>query len=248
MSTEPQHPPFAASTPHDATTPVLGTERSPNVVALLTIVTLGLYLIYWWYTVNREMRDFARTVQPTHPLAASSPGTSTLAVTLGALIIVPVFVTAHSTARRVCEAMEDLRVKALTRLAGDLGFPKVWAESAREARDVHREGLTWRRAALAAAGVAALMAAPALVLVAAPAGLAGGAAIVAGLAALGPGGMLGGVAIVGLVGGAGGAAAATALTSGSAAQVQRNVVHLQALAKASRWLGHAAPGHREWSS
>ena len=87
---------------------------------------------------------------------------------------------------------EDLRVKALTRLAGDLGFPKVWAERvsecAREARDVHREGLTWRRAALAAAGVAALMAAPALVLVAAPAGLAGGAAIVAGLAALGPGG------------------------------------------------------------
>jgi len=147
---------------------------------------------------------------------------------------------------------EDLRVKALTRLAGDLGFPKVWAERvsecAREARDVHREGLTWRRAALAAAGVAALIAAPALVLVAAPAGLAGGAAIVAGLAALGPGGMLGGVAIVGLVGGAGGAAAATALTSGSAAQVQRNVVHLQALAKASRRLGHAAPGHREWSA
>ena len=147
---------------------------------------------------------------------------------------------------------EDLRVKALTRLAGDLGFPKVWAERvsecAREARDVHREGLTWRRAALAAAGAAALMAAPALVLVAAPAGLAGGAAIVAGLAALGPGGMLGGVAIVGLVGGAGGAAAATALTSGSAAQVQRNVVHLQALAKASRQLGHAAPGHREWSA
>ena len=128
MSTEPQPPPFAASTPHGATTtdpaprptspvtpasagyapptmPVVGAERSPNVVALLSIVTLGLYLIYWWYTVNREMRDFARTVQPTHPLAASSPGTSTLAVTLGALIIVPVFVTAHSTARRVCEAM-----------------------------------------------------------------------------------------------------------------------------------------------
>ena len=128
MSTEPQHPPFAASTPLGATTtdpaprspfpvppapagyappttPVLGAERSPGVVALLTIVTLGLYLIYWWYTVNREMRDFARTVQPTHPLAATSPGTSTLAMTLGALVIVPVFVTAHSTARRVGEAM-----------------------------------------------------------------------------------------------------------------------------------------------
>ena len=52
-------------------TPVLGAERNPNVVAVLSIVTLGLYLIYWWYTVNREMRDFARTVQPTHPLASS---------------------------------------------------------------------------------------------------------------------------------------------------------------------------------
>ena len=105
MSTESQQPPFAASTPHGTTAPVLGTERNPNVVAVLTIVTFGLYLIYWWYIVNREMRDFARTVQPMHPLAATRPGTSTLAVTLGALIIVPVFVTAHSTARRVGEAM-----------------------------------------------------------------------------------------------------------------------------------------------
>ncbi|WP_051324883.1 DUF1707 domain-containing protein [Candidatus Solirubrobacter pratensis] len=85
--------------------PVLGVDRSPGLVALLTVVTLGLYLIYWWYTVNREMRDFARTVQPTHPLAGASPVASTLAMTLGTLIIVPVFVTAHSTARRVGEAM-----------------------------------------------------------------------------------------------------------------------------------------------
>ena len=128
MSTQPQHAPFAAGTTYGATTtdpasqspfpvppaaagcappttPVLGAERNPNVVAVLSIVTFGLYLIYWWYTVNREMRDFARSVQPTHPLAASSPGTSTLAVTLGAFVIVPIFVTAHSTARRVGEAM-----------------------------------------------------------------------------------------------------------------------------------------------
>jgi hypothetical protein len=72
---------------------------------MLTILTLGLYGIYWWYTINRELRDFARSVQPTHPLAGSSPGTSTVALTLGALLVVPVFVTAHSTARRVGEAM-----------------------------------------------------------------------------------------------------------------------------------------------
>jgi hypothetical protein len=75
VSTESQQPPSAAGTSHGVTTPVLGTERNPNVVAVLTIVTFGLYLIYWWYIVNREMRDFARTVQPTHPLAVTSPGT-----------------------------------------------------------------------------------------------------------------------------------------------------------------------------
>ncbi len=84
---------------------VPGVERRPGIVALLSFVTLGLYLIYWWYTVNREMRDFARSVQPTHPLASASPGVSTLAVTLGSLVVVPVFVTAHSTARRVGETM-----------------------------------------------------------------------------------------------------------------------------------------------
>ena len=57
--TEPQYAPPA--------TPVLGAERDPGVVALLTIVTLGIYSIYWWYTVNRELRDFARTVQPGLP-------------------------------------------------------------------------------------------------------------------------------------------------------------------------------------
>ncbi len=92
---------YQAPTPQ----PMLGTERSPGIVALLSIVTIGLYLIYWWYSVNREMRDFARSVQPTHSLAGGSPGTSTLALTLGAFIIVPVWVTAHSTARRVGETM-----------------------------------------------------------------------------------------------------------------------------------------------
>ncbi len=85
--------------------PVLGVERNPGVIVLLSVVTVGLYLIYWWYCVNREVRDFARTAQPTHPLAGASPGMSTLALTLGSFVIVPLFVTAHATARRVGEAM-----------------------------------------------------------------------------------------------------------------------------------------------
>jgi hypothetical protein len=85
-----------------------------------------------------------------------------------------------------------------------------------------------------------------LVLVAAPAGLAGSAAIVAGLAALGPGGMIGGLGIVGLLGSAGGAVTARALVSGTAAQVEETVIHLQAHALAQRDLQVAPAGYPEW--
>ena len=87
-----------------------------------------------------------------------------------------------------------------------------------------------------AGGIAALVAAPYMVAVAAPAGLAGGAGIVAGLAALGPGGMAGGLGMVGLVGGAGGAAIAGGLTAGSAGMVEEKVIYLQALALAEQKL------------
>lgn len=150
------------------------------------------------------------------------------------------------------EVSKHCRRVALQRLATDLGVPSVWADTVTDAeekaRDAHGGGWTWKRSALAVAGAAAIVAAPVLVLAAAPAGLAGGAAIVAGLSALGPGGMLGGVGIVSLLGGAGGALAAQALISGSAAQVEETVIHLQALAKASKELSVASPGNPSWSA
>lgn len=142
------------------------------------------------------------------------------------------------------------RDHALTALAADLGFPSTWAETVIRAEDaaraVHDARWSWRRAAVAVAGIAVIAALPALVLAAAPAGLAGGAAIVAGLAALGPGGMLGGLAIVGLLGGAGGAATAHALTAGTAAQVEENVIYLQSLALAKRHLEYDDGSRPEW--
>jgi hypothetical protein len=146
-----------------------------------------------------------------------------------------------------------VRRGALEALAFDLNVPSQWAETIRKAEGSARKSQrlspwTWRRAALAVAGAAAIVAAPVLVLAAAPAGLTGGAAIVAGLAALGPGGMLGGVGIVGLVGGAGGAAAAQALISGTAAEVEETVIHLQALALSKRELGYDDASVPEWSA
>jgi hypothetical protein len=145
---------------------------------------------------------------------------------------------------------EEQRRKALERLAGDLGFPRTWATTVididKSARSAHGSKLSLPRAAMAIAGAAAIVAAPMLVLVAAPAGLAGGAAIVAGLAALGPGGMIGGLGIVGLLGGAGGAVTARALIAGTAAQVEETVIRLQALALAQRALEVAPPAYAEW--
>jgi hypothetical protein len=150
----------------------------------------------------------------------------------------------------------EARVAALEQLARDLGKPKRFAttiaESEQHARRAHKESrITLKRAALAVAGVAVVMAAPALVLAVAPAGLAGGAAIVGGLAALGPGGMLGGVGIVSALGGAGGLTAGRALMAGTAAQVEETVVFLQAFARSRNQLQQGnlavtAAGHAEW--
>jgi hypothetical protein len=72
--------------------------RDPLGVALLTLVTLGIYFFVWYYKVNREMSDLGRA-RGTDELG-DSPGTSLLAVTLGALIIVPAIVSIYNTFQR----------------------------------------------------------------------------------------------------------------------------------------------------
>jgi hypothetical protein len=64
--------------------------RSPVWVAVLTLITLGIYGIFWWYFIHRELRDYGRA-KGTDELG-TSPGMSTLAVSLGALIIVPAII------------------------------------------------------------------------------------------------------------------------------------------------------------
>lgn len=50
--------------------------RNPWGVLGLSLVTLGIYTIFWWYYINREMADLGRTEG--HNLG-TSPGTSTAA-------------------------------------------------------------------------------------------------------------------------------------------------------------------------
>ena len=84
--------------------PIPGSEKGATirnifVVAILSVVTLGIYVFFWWYFVNREMADLGRARQ-TNELG-TSPGTSLLAITLGALVIVPAIMSIIGTFRRV---------------------------------------------------------------------------------------------------------------------------------------------------
>jgi hypothetical protein len=64
---------------------------------LLSIVTLGIGGIVWYYLINRDAKTLARN-------NAWSPGLSVVAVTLGALIIIPALVSLWRTWSRVREA------------------------------------------------------------------------------------------------------------------------------------------------
>jgi Domain of unknown function (DUF4234) len=72
--------------------------RNPIAVAILTFVTLGIYGIFWWYYINREMADYGRA-RETKELG-DDPTTSTLALFPGGLVVVPAIWTAVTTLRR----------------------------------------------------------------------------------------------------------------------------------------------------
>ena len=77
------------------------TAKIRNIVgvAVLGVITLGIYVIFWWYFINREMADYGRS-RSTKELG-DSPGKSVLAITLGALIIVPAIMSIIKTFKRV---------------------------------------------------------------------------------------------------------------------------------------------------
>jgi Domain of unknown function (DUF4234) len=91
--------------------------RGPIAVAILTIVTLGIYLLFWWYFVNREMADYGRA-RGTNELG-DSPTKSLLALFPGALIVVPALWTTVTTFQRIQAAQ---RLNKQTPINGWLGF------------------------------------------------------------------------------------------------------------------------------
>ena len=72
--------------------------RNPLGVLGLGLITLGIYHFFWWYFVNREMADYG---QANGVDLGDNPVMSVLAVTLGALLIIPPFVSLWRTLRRI---------------------------------------------------------------------------------------------------------------------------------------------------
>jgi Domain of unknown function (DUF4234) len=85
--------------------------RSLFAPALLPIPTLGIYLFFWRYYINRELRDYGKA-KGTNELG-TSPGTSVLAITLGALVIVPAILSVINTFKRVQGAQRLAGVEVL---------------------------------------------------------------------------------------------------------------------------------------
>ena len=91
-----------AETVQIAGTDYWGKIRNPLGIIGLTLITLGIYWIFWYYYLNKELAEMGKA-RNTDELG-TSPGTSVLAVTLGAFILVPPFVSVYKTWERKCKA------------------------------------------------------------------------------------------------------------------------------------------------
>jgi uncharacterized protein DUF4234 len=96
--------------------PIRGAETTAKIrsivwVIVLSIVTVGIYAFCWWYFIHRELRDFGRAKGTTE--LGTSPGKSLLAVTLGALIVVPALVSIYRGFQRVQAAQRLMGIEPL---------------------------------------------------------------------------------------------------------------------------------------
>jgi hypothetical protein len=78
----------------------------------LSIITLGIYGIFWYYFMNKELAELGKARGSSE--LGENPIMSVLAVTIGAIIIVPAFLSywntwkRHDTARKMFGVQEGL--------------------------------------------------------------------------------------------------------------------------------------------
>jgi len=75
--------------------------RNPWAVALLPIITLGIYTLVWWYRINCELRDYGNAKGFD---LGQNPTNSLLALFPGGLIVVPALISYWRGVKRVMGA------------------------------------------------------------------------------------------------------------------------------------------------
>jgi hypothetical protein len=78
--------------------------RHPVAVAALSVVTIGIYFLYWWYQVNREMVDLGRARNAEG--LGENPTLSLLAMFPGGLIIIPPYFSLYNGVQRIKRAQQ----------------------------------------------------------------------------------------------------------------------------------------------
>src|SRR3954466_15061493 len=72
--------------------------RNPWAVALLPIVTLGIYHLVWWYKINKELKAYGEAKGFD---LGQNPTNSLLALFPGGIIIIPALITYWNGTNRV---------------------------------------------------------------------------------------------------------------------------------------------------
>jgi hypothetical protein len=78
-------------------------KRNPLGVLGLSIITIGVYFVVWFYKINKEIKQHEND-------ETMSPKRSLMAVTFGWLIIVPPFLAMYNTGKHLQKMQERLGV------------------------------------------------------------------------------------------------------------------------------------------
>jgi hypothetical protein len=81
--------------------------RNPLGTVGLSFITIGVYYLFWWYFINREMRDLGRARNVD---LGQNPTNSVLALFPGSIVIVPGLVTLWTTSARIENSQETVGI------------------------------------------------------------------------------------------------------------------------------------------
>ena len=89
----------------------------------LSIITLGIYQMFWLYRINNECKQIGAAYGDAE-LAASKPGNTVLAMIFGGILLaIPTFIAFHNTGKRIRKAQGLIGVSP----EGQLNMTLHWA-------------------------------------------------------------------------------------------------------------------------